>query len=246
MESSGQNRLHVDAIQVAYDDCVILSELSLDLERGSLIGLIGPNGAGKTTLMLALSGQFRPRRGAIRFDGMDIYERNLAFKYRIGYVHEAPFFYPHLTAEEFLQFIARVKRVPSAELDLRVNRLLAQVCLNEERSKLTSELSQGMKKKLAIAAALIGAPDLLFLDEALNGVDVESAYQIKEGLREFTARGGTVLLSTHVLEVIEKLCDRYVVMKKGRIIDDVRAADWKETGRSSLEEYIIERLRRLD
>ncbi|HOC26243.1 MAG TPA: ATP-binding cassette domain-containing protein, partial [bacterium] len=157
-----------------------------------------------------------------------------------------PFFYPHLTAEEFLQFIARVKRVPSAELDLRVNRLLAQVCLNEERSKLTSELSQGMKKKLAIAAALIGAPDLLFLDEALNGVDVESAYQIKEGLREFTTGGGTVLLSTHVLEVIEKLCDRYVVMKKGRIIDDVRAADWKETGRSSLEEYIIERLRRLD
>jgi ABC-2 type transport system ATP-binding protein len=242
VDNPDKNSLQVQRIELAYDDYVVLADFSLDLHRGSLIGLIGPNGAGKTTLMLALSGQFRPRKGTILFNGMDIYRHNREFKHRIGYVHEAPFFYAHLTAAEFLHFIAQVKRVPAGERTLRIDEILAQVCLTEDQDKLTGELSLGMKKKLAIAAALLGNPSLLVLDEALNGIDVESAYRIKEVLRKFVAGGGTVLLSTHVLEVIEKLCDRYLVLKAGRLLADVQAAEWKAARTDSdegLEEYII-------
>jgi len=242
MRSTGDISLRAKEVSLAYDSEVVIANLSLELSCGSLVGLIGPNGAGKTTLLLALSGQFHPRQGVITFQDQDIYQQNRIYKYRIGYVHEAPFQYPYLTVEEFLYFIGSIKNLKKGELADRIERVLQQVCLQEERRKLTGELSLGMKKKLAIAAALMGNPSLLFLDEALNGVDVESAYRIKEVLRTFVAGGGTVLLSTHVLEVIEKLCDRYLVLKAGRLLADVQATEWK-AGRAGLseglEEYII-------
>ncbi|HNW59731.1 MAG TPA: ABC transporter ATP-binding protein [bacterium] len=234
------SHLEARAIAAGYDSSPVLTELSLTLPAGALTGLIGPNGAGKTTLMLALSGQFRPARGSIRFGGRDIYQENLAYKYRIGYVHEQPFFYPWLTAGEFLAFVAHVKKVDPGRIADESARLLQRVGLEGEQDKRTSDLSLGMKKKLAIAAAFMGEPAVLFLDEALNGVDIESAYGIKQMLREYVQGGGLVILSTHVLEVIEKICDRYVVLQSGRILADVEAAAWRSgAGAASLEEHII-------
>jgi ABC-2 type transport system ATP-binding protein len=239
--------LQVNAIELSYGSTPVIADLSMTIKPGSLIGLIGPNGAGKTTLLLALSGQFRPARGSIAFGAMDIFRDNLAFKYHTGYVHENPFFYPYLTAAEYLTFIGHVKKVAAANLAAQVDRLLLSVGLAEERDKLAADLSLGMKKKLAIAAAFMGEPALLFLDEALNGIDIESAYGIKQMLKECAQGGAAVVLSTHVLEVIEKLCDRYVVLKSGRIIADVDAEAWKargEPGEGGLEEYIISLLHR--
>jgi ABC-2 type transport system ATP-binding protein len=240
--------LQADAVEVAYGDVPVVRGLSLDLQAGTFVGLIGPNGAGKTTLLLALSGQFRPRRGTVRFHGRDVYADDLAFKRRIGYAHEHPFFYPYLTAEEWLLLVARIKGDRAAQAPVQIAAALDAVHLGDERRKPAAHLSTGMRKKLALAAALVGAPEVVFLDEALNGVDVESAFAIKGVLRDYVARGGTVVLSTHVLEVIEKYCDRYIVMQEGAVAADVGSERFRAEARSGafadLEQYVIHLLRR--
>jgi ABC-2 type transport system ATP-binding protein len=232
-------------IDVSYGGESVIQDLSITVEAGTLVGLIGPNGAGKTTLLMSISGQFKPVKGKIYFDGNDVYKANREYKRFVGYVHENPFFYPYLTAEDFMRFIAGIKDVSDEDAEDRIESLLKSVDVWEERDKVTSALSMGMRKKLAIAAAMIGAPRVLFLDEALNGVDFESAYRIKHSLRDFVAAGGSVILSTHTLEVIEKICDRYVVLKEGRIIADLRAGDVTGeagSGGGSLEQYVMQLL----
>jgi ABC-2 type transport system ATP-binding protein len=155
--------LEIAAIELGYSQEPVIENLSLLLHPGSLTGLIGPNGAGKTTLLLAASGQFRPARGTISYRGRDIYRENLAYKYHIGYVHEDPFAWPWLTVAEFLAFTGRVKKVAAAQIPEQIDQLLQAVLLEEERHKLTGDLSQGMRKKLAIAAAFMGQPPLVFL-----------------------------------------------------------------------------------
>lgn len=234
----------IQNIVLAYEDNVAVDHLSLTIQPGSFIGLIGPNGAGKTTLMLSMAGQFQPASGSIFFQGLDIYGKNLEYKRKIGFVHENPFFYPYLSVEEFLWFIARVRRMDKRFIGEKIDNVLRAVKLYDEREKLTVQLSQGMRKKLAIAAALLNSPRILFLDEAINGVDVESVFYIKGLLADYVASGGTVILSTHVLDIIEKLCDRYVVLHQGRIIadlDDETATKGKTA--ASLESIVLDLLK---
>ncbi|MFQ5752797.1 MAG: ABC transporter ATP-binding protein [bacterium] len=211
------------------------------------MGLVGPNGAGKSTMLLAVSGQFRPDSGLIYYAGKDIYQENLWFKKRIGYVHEVPFLYPDLTVEDFIRFVAGVKKIPTEKLESEISVLFDRLLLAEERNKLTSDLSLGMRKKVAIAAALLGSPVILFLDEALNGVDFESTFHIKTLLREFVAQGGIVVLSTHVLEVVEKFCDRNLILKDGRLIADLSGDELANLKRSEagLEGHLVELLNSL-
>ena len=246
MNRADKPLMSIEDIAVSYGNSPVISGLSTVIEEGTLVGLIGPNGAGKTTLMLSAAGQFRPVRGHVYFEGSDVYEHNRDFKEKVGYVHEDPFFYPYLTAEDFLRFVVGVKSVPKGDIDGQIHSLLKLVDLWAERGKVTSALSMGMRKKLAIAAAMVGRPRILFLDEALNGIDIESTYRIKRSLRDFAAAGGAVILSTHTLEVVEKLCDRYLLLKKGRVIADLRAGE--VTGQrgvgegGSLERYVIRML----
>jgi len=234
--------LKIENLEISYGESPVVQNLSTNIMKGSLIGLIGPNGAGKTSFLLTISGQFKPQGGTVQYSGYDIYEKNIEFKREIGFVHENPFFYSYLTTIEFLQFVADVKGIPETEAKNQIPELLKLGNIWDEREKLTSNLSQGMKKKLAIATALIGSPQIVFLDEALNGVDFESAFQIKNALKEFVAKGGTVILSTHVLEVIEKICDRYIVLKNGKIISDLKAKDFQNISHQNFEKYIIEKL----
>lgn len=234
--------LHANSITLSYGDAAVFHDFSFQLEAGSFVGLVGANGAGKTTLLKGLSGQFKPQSGQIIFQDFDVYQNDLEYKRHIGYVHDEPFFYPYLSATEFLRFIAAVKGKSKLETAKQVASNLAMVSLLDEQHKLTSVLSHGMKMKLAIAAALIGQPQILFLDEALNGIDVESAYRIKAALQEYARGGGTILLSTHVLEVIEKICTRYVVLQAGMIVADLSSDDFKADGKD-LEKYVVEVLR---
>ena len=246
MKSKTDAIIEVQNIELAYGVNHVIEDLSTTIHAKSFIGLIGPNGAGKTTLLMSLSGQFRPQKGRILFQDSDIYLRNIEFKHMIGYVHENPFFYPYLSAEEFLYFVARIKDVPKNEIESQIASALKSVCLDEESQKLTPNLSMGMRKKLAIAAALLGTPKIIFLDEALNGIDIESAFQIKQVLKDFVANGGTIILSSHALEVIEKICDRYLVLKNGEIIADLTAHGFKKSDvvkeDIDLEGYIIQLL----
>jgi len=238
--------MEVQNIELSYGAAPVIKDLSLHIYSGSFIGLIGPNGAGKTTLLLTLSGQFRPQKGKVFFNFSDIYQKNLEFKKNIGYVHEYPFFYQRMRVEEYLHFIARIKGVEKHNINEQISSALKSVCLEEEKNKQTSNLSAGMRKKLAIAAAFLGNPDIIFLDEALNGIDFKSAFQIKKVLTELVARGKTIILSTHVMEVIEKICDRYLVLKQGKIIADIDPEKLKLTDifkkEPDIEKYIIQLL----
>lgn len=217
--------LEIENIKVTYDKKPVIINLSLKISPGTFVGLVGPNGAGKTTLLLSASGQFKPHTGTIQYKGRDIYQNNYDYKKVISFVHENPFFYSHLTVGEFLVFVARVKGVPQQNLATHIDSLLNNVRLSEERGTLTSQLSHGMRKKLAIAAALVNSPHIIFLDEALNGLDMESAYYIKKLLNDFVKAGGTIILSTHTWEVIEKICNRIIVLKSGQIIADLNAQE---------------------
>lgn len=243
MSEITNNILKASHLEIGYDNLPVIRNLSLSVKSGSLVGLIGANGAGKTSLLLALSGQFQPRSGQISFNESDIYEDNIGFKMRIGYVHEKPFFYPYLRVEEFLHLVARIKGIPTSDIMSQIESSLESVSLHEERMKPASQLSMGMGKKLALAAALLGDPQILFLDEALDGIDVESAFRIKIMLRKMADDGKTVLLSTHVLDVIEKLCDRYVILKHGEIIADLDASEFKQmnldTNGTDLEAFVV-------
>jgi ABC-2 type transport system ATP-binding protein len=246
MNQADNPLIRIEDIAVSYGGSPVIDGLSTDIEEGTIVGLIGPNGAGKTTLLLSAAGQFKPVRGHVYFDGSDVYEHNRDCKGRFGYVHEDPFFYPYLSAEDFMRFVADVKGVPEDDVEDQIHSLLKLVDLWEDREKVTSALSMGMRKKLAIAAAMLGKPRVLFLDEALNGIDIESTYRIKRSLRDFAAAGGAVILSTHTLEVVEKLCDRYLLLKDGRVIADLKADEVSGQpgvgeGRS-LEQYVIQML----
>jgi ABC-2 type transport system ATP-binding protein len=232
--------LSADKIFMSYGGQSVITDLSLDLHPGTFLGLIGPNGAGKSTLLLALSGQFKPDGGAIHFAGRDIYPDNIWYKNNTGYVHESPFLYSGLSIEDYLRFVAGVKGIPEAQIAAEISKRIEETCLASERLKLTSELSMGMRKKLAIAAAMLGSPKILFLDEALNGVDFESSFHIKKVLGDFVAAAGIVILSTHVLEVVAKLCNRYLIMSQGMLLADLDAHQMMQL-RDGQEDFDLEK-----
>jgi ABC-2 type transport system ATP-binding protein len=234
--------IRIENAVISYGNDPIISGLSTTIESGTFVGLIGPNGAGKTTLLMSMSGQLRPLGGHIYLNDEDVYESNLKCKRNVGYVHDNPFFYPYLTAEDSLRFVASVRNVHEQDAKQQIRTLLTVTDMWDERDKLTSALSLGMRKKLAIAASMIGEPRVLFLDEALSGIEPASAFRIKRTLREFVSAGGIVVLSTHVMEAVETMCDRYLVLAKGKVVADLRAEDISGVGSvrvgSDLEEYI--------
>lgn len=229
-----------EKIQVFYGENAAVSDVSFSFAAGEIVGILGPNGAGKSTLFQAVSGQLQPDSGRILFQDTDIYEHNLWFKQRLGYVHETPFLYPNLTAREFMQLLGSIKACKPEDLPGQIDSLLGQLMLAEHASKLTSELSLGMKKKLAIGCAFLNSPAVVFLDEALNGVDFESAFHIKRMLQEYAADGGLVLLSSHVLEVLQKVCNRFLILKGGVVLRDIAAS--AVAADQDLEKYVLQAL----
>ncbi len=243
MYESDNNLLKINNLDVSYNGDNVINDLSLIVSSGSFIGLIGSNGAGKTTLLLSISGQFKPSSGIISFRNSDIYERNYEYKGEIGYVSENPFFYRFLTVEEHLYFISGIRKVERNNKRRTVDEIISLFRLGDIKDKSTSALSPGMQKKLANASAFIGDPLILFLDKALNGIDIENSFRIIQALTGYVDKGGTVILSTHIPEVIEKICNRFLVMKDGKIIADVDAHEHRytgsRTGHKDLEDYVI-------
>lgn len=240
MTENADRLLEAERITVGYDGPPVIEDLTVSVHTRSFVGLIGPNGAGKSTLLKCLAGQFRPESGRVFYRDLDVYQENVEFKRLISYVHENPFFYPYLNAEEFLDFISRIKRVPKEDIPEKVESVLSTVQLLDQKKKLTADFSLGMRKKLAIGAAMLGDPGLIFLDEALSGIDVEGVFQIKQWLADLAVDGGTVILSSHTLEVLEKICDRFLVLKGGKIIADLKSDQFQTP---DLESRILQLLK---
>jgi len=190
--------------------------LDLTVHAGEIVGFLGPNGAGKTTTLRCCSGLLRPDAGEITIAGHSLARDGLEARARLGFVPDRPFLYDRLTAWEFLDFVGALYRVGATTARERATSLLGRLGLEEAADDLIETYSLGMRQKVSIAAALLHEPALVLLDEPLGGLDPHSARALKDLLRERAADGRGVLVSTHLLDVAERLCDRVVVLHHGR------------------------------
>jgi len=217
-----------------------VNELSLRVESGRFYGFLGPNGAGKSTTIKMLTGLLAPTGGGMRILGEDVGDprRALAVKRRIGVVPENLALFDNLTAREYLTFVGRMYLLPRDTVRARSDELLAMMDLAQEEKKLTLEFSHGMKKKLALAAALIPNPDLLFLDEPFEGVDAVASRVLRDTLKQCVNRGATVFLTSHVLEIVERLCSDVGIIAQGKLVHQGTMEELKRDG-SSLEDKFL-------
>jgi len=235
--------LVVEGLTKVFRGQTAVDHLSFRVARGRFFGFLGPNGAGKSTTIKMLTGLLRPTAGDAVVEGVRLSQDLLGVKRVIGILPEELPLYERLTGEEYLQFAGRMYGLPRAETGRRAVELLEFLTLADDRGKLIADYSQGMKKKLALAAALIHNPRVLFLDEPLNGIDPVSGRVVTDLLRRMTAKGVTLFFTTHVLDVVERLCDEVAVIDRGRIvaqgtIDDIRTQ--REVGQdASLEDVFL-------
>jgi ABC-2 type transport system ATP-binding protein len=232
-----------------FGDFVAVDNLNLIVRRGSFFGFLGPNGAGKSTTIKMLTGLLAPTMGTMRVLGRDIAQEPLEVKRRIGVVPEDLNLFERLTGAEMLAFTGRMYGLGKTEIVERSPELLDLMELRDEPKKLIVEYSHGMKKKLSLACALIHRPEMLFLDEPFEGVDAIASRTLKDLLSRLTARGLTVFLTSHVLEIVERLCSDIAIISQGKLLaagslDELRKGirvdgDGVQQGPISLEEYFI-------
>ena len=219
-----------------------LEGVSFTVAEGELCGLLGANGAGKSTLFKTLMGLLQADRGEFAIAGQPVVFGEVEYKKLIGYSPESPVFYEYLTGAEFLNFIFAAKnKGPRAEGEEQIARWFSFVDLTAKSHELIRNYSQGMRRKLSLIAALLGAPRILLLDEATNGLDPETSFRFKEYLRAYCRAGGTVLFSSHIIETVEHLCDRIIILHRGRVLQELPRAEWEGLRKlgSSLEEKFI-------
>lgn len=223
-----------------YDDFCAVKAVNLRVERGSLYGFLGPNGAGKSTSIKMLTGILKPTSGeAILLDGNPwIPAQALEIKKRIGVVPEDLALFDNLTAREYLVFIGQMHLMDRKTVASRSEELLSLLKLEGVETKLTVEYSHGMKKKLALAAALLPNPDLLFLDEPFEGVDAVTARVIRDLLKNYVANGSTVFVTSHVLEIVERICTHVGIIANGALVEQCSLAELRQD--NSLEQRFLE------
>jgi ABC-2 type transport system ATP-binding protein len=233
----------VEGLTRTFRDRAAVDRVSFRVRRGCFFGFLGPNGAGKSTTIRMLTGLLRPTAGDAVVEGVRLSQDLLGLKQRIGVVTEELPLYERLSGEEHLVFAARMYGLDRVEARGRAGELLEFFSLADERGKLVVDYSLGMRKKLALACALVHGPSVLFLDEPLNGIDPVSGRVVSDLLRRLTARGVTLFFTTHVLDVVERLCDEVAVIDRGRIVaqgslEEIRARR-ALGGRESLEDVFL-------
>lgn len=212
----------------SFDALIAVDDLHLVVERQQFYGFLGPNGAGKSTTIKMLTGLLRPTSGAIRILGLDLEKNSVEVKRRIGVVPEGLALFERLTGAQLLNFVGRMYGLEAKTAAERTAELLEFMDLADSADKLVADYSHGMKKKTALAAAVIHGPEILFLDEPFEGVDAIAATTLKRLLQRFISHGGTVFLTSHVLEVVERLCTHIGIIQNGRLVasgslDELRA-----------------------
>lgn len=226
--------LSIKNLQRSFGNVQALKGISFDLYPGEFVGLIGHNGAGKTTALKIITGQLPASGGSVLVQGLDISEDPVRARRLIGYTPEQPDLYDFLTAREFLNFVAEVREAKN------IDEALELAGLGQDADRMIREYSQGMRRKTALAGSIIGKPPVIILDEAMNGLDPPSAMRVKKHLRSLCDNGQTVLLSTHVLETVEKVADRVIMIGNGMLLADVMIRDLGENG---LEKLFMEKIK---
>ena len=241
------NAVETSQLVKQFGNFVAVDHLNLHVNRGSFFGFLGPNGAGKSTTIKMLTGLLAPTSGTLHVLGLDISTQAMQVKRLIGVVPEDLNLFERLTGAEMLSFTGRMYGLGKQEIAQRSKELLDLMELQEEPRKLIVEYSHGMKKKLSLACALIHRPEILFLDEPFEGVDAIASRTLKDLLSRLTARGLTVFLTSHVLEIVERLCTDIAIIAQGKLLasgslNELRKGIRLEgdgEGPVSLEEYFI-------
>jgi ABC-2 type transport system ATP-binding protein len=201
-----------------YSEILAVDNFDLAIKPGEIFGLLGPNGSGKSTTLKMLLGLVQPDVGSVSVLGMDVKRDAVAVKQAVGYAPESPRLYEFLTGIEYLDFIGDVYGVPTADKKSRINEYLKALQLEGREGDMISSYSEGMKRKIALISAFLHRPKLLILDEPLNGLDPRAARIVKDFLLELKLQGVTTIMSTHVLEIAQALCDRIGIMYQGKLL----------------------------
>jgi len=230
-----------EALAKSYGNFHAVHPLSLQVRRGEVFGFLGPNGAGKTTTIRMMMGILVPSSGRVLIDHLDCHTDATEVKRRVGYLPDTPVFYDYLRGREILQFVAEMHGYSRADAHERSARLLDEFGLQEAAEDYAVNYSLGMKKRLGLACALIHDPAVLILDEPINGLDPRASRDVQERLLAAAARGVTIFVSTHLLDMAEKLCDRVGIIHHGQLVatgtlDEVRA---QASASGSLEEVLL-------
>ena len=202
-----------------------IEDVSFKVARGEIVGFLGPNGAGKSTTVKIITGMMRPNDGRVLFEGQDIRKDMVAFRSAFGYVPEEAHLYTYLSGLEYLQLVGRLRGLGEPLIEIKATRLLKLLQLESWQYSPIFSYSKGMRQRVLIAAALLHDPKLLIFDEPLSGLDVVSARLFKDLLELLAAQGKAVLYISHVLEVVEQICSRVIVIAKGRILADAPPSD---------------------
>lgn len=229
--------IEIQKLTKYYGDLKAVDHITLTIPKGQICGYLGPNGAGKTTTIKLLGGMIRPTEGSASVTGYDIVQDPIEVKKRIGYVPESGAVYNSLTPFEYLKFIGRLYKMVEASILKRIDEFAEFLQIRDVLHQRMSTFSKGMKQKVIITSALFHNPEVIFLDEPLNGLDSNSALLLKELLRNLSNQGITIFYSSHILEVVEQLCDRVVIIHQGKIVADGSVDALKEmTRKPSLED----------
>lgn len=210
--------LEVRLLTKCYGAVTVVDRVSFTLRPGEILGYLGPNGAGKSTTVKMLIGLLQPTSGHIFFQGNDVRRDLKAFQHGLGYVPEEPQLYPHLSGREYLQLAGRLRGMPRRVLEPKMDELLRLIGLWDDRHAALASYSKGMRQKILLLAALLHDPELLVLDEPFSGLDVNAAMVLRSLLKSMAATKKMVLYSSHVLEVVEKVCNTVLILRKGRIV----------------------------
>ena len=212
--------LEARGLHKRYGGVAVLNGVSFTLNAGEVTGYLGPNGAGKSTTVKILTGLLPPSEGQVFWNGKDISRSLIEFKSRLGYVPEEPLLYPFLTGREYLQLVGRLRGIHEKILNEKIEALLDLFSLHRFRHSALSSYSKGMQQKTLLAAALLHNPDLLVLDEPLSGLDVTSSLIVRNLIHTLAREGKVILISSHILELVEKVCARVMILFKGALVAD--------------------------
>jgi ABC-2 type transport system ATP-binding protein len=230
-----------------YNRRAVVNDVSFVIRPHEIVGYLGPNGAGKSTTVKMMVGLINPYHGEVLFEGVPIKKQLIEYKRRLGYVPEEALLYTHLSGREYLQLAGRLRSMPEKGLNPKIDELLRLFSFNAHRYSPISSYSKGMKQKIMMIASLLHNPDILILDEPLSGLDVSSILIVRNLLKSLAEQGKTILYSSHVLEVVEKICSRVLVIYQGRLVADDSVENLRHLMKlPSLEEIFTQLVQQVD